>query len=316
MKDNGRHLRTGFWYRFIHYSDDPAKDMTWAVEKSLEYGGMNSPRWQREMEGNWKTYIGDRVWPMLDRNYHHRRVYMDKSWSLYRCLDHGVRHPTCCIWFGVNKNGDRHIYREYYMTDTPVSVNCQNILKMSGDEPIIATYIDPSTSRRENYMSSSRGEGLARLIDIYEENGIICDKADNSSVGYDKISSALMSQLARKFIYESNMSFYLSEMNLNKDQLLSMSAKPSLTIDVEACPRLFGEMDNLRWKGIVGDITQKSSPEKTVDVDDEGPDCVRYAFTDGICWREPLYKPAHNTWQGKIRDRKLKEIHTRYHNWN
>lgn len=314
MKDSGKMLRTGFWYRFVHYMDDPDKDLKWAMDKSIEYGGMNSPRWQREMEGNWRTYMGDRVWPMLDRVLHHRKVYLDKSWALYRVIDHGVRHPTCCLWVGVNKNGDRHIYREYYMTDVPVSVNCQNILKMSGNEPIIATYIDPSTRRRENHMSSSRGDGLSRLIDIYEDNGLYCEKADNSAVGYDKVSNALMSTLAKRALYDNKISHYLSEMCLNKDQLLIMSSRPALSIDVDVCQRAYSELENLRWQTLVGDQTQKSAAEKTVDVDDEAADCVRYSFTDSIIYQEPVVRYPVNSPYYQIQQKRLKE--ERYHSWN
>jgi hypothetical protein len=308
-------LKTGFCYVPLHYSDDPDKDQSWAVAESARYGGMNSPRWRREMELDFKSYIGERVWPMISREYHHSRKLMDKGWSLYRVLDHGVRHPTTCLWFGVNVNGDRHLYREYYMTDTPISVNCQNILKMTGDEPIVATYIDPSTTRRENYMSSSRGEGLSRMIDIYEDNGISCEKADNSSVGFDKVASALMATLARRAVYEGKFSFYLDEMKLLKDQLLSMSAKPALTIDTENCPRAYSEIENLRWQAVIGDATQRSSPERTVDVDDEAADCLRYAFTEGISYCQMAYRPATGSWQDRIQSRKIREIQSRYHSW-
>lgn len=318
-KHSIRMLSTGFAYRQVHYSDDPERDYAWAKDKSIEYGGMSSPRWQREMEINWRTYIGDRVWPMLSRQYHNRRVYLDKEWALYRVIDHGVRHPTCCLWIAVNRSGDRHVYREYYMTDVPVSVNCQNIIRMTGNEQIIGTYIDPSTRQRVNRITGDGDadrQGMSKLIDIYSECGLYCEKADNSAAGYDKVTNALMSRLARVALYEDSFPAYLSQMDLNKDQLLSLSSSPALTFDVEACPRSFNEVENLRWRELTGDVTQRASSEKTVDVDDEGADCVRYSFTDGIFWRLPVYRPQHGSWRDKIVKRQIDRVRNKYHKWN
>ena len=46
----GEKLSTNFFHRKVHYSDDPAKDAEWVRAEALKYGGVNSVRWQREME--------------------------------------------------------------------------------------------------------------------------------------------------------------------------------------------------------------------------------------------------------------------------
>jgi len=310
-------LTSGFFHRFIHYSDDPARDDAWVAREAPRYGGVNSPKWLREQEGNWDVYGGERVWPMVSRQYHNAHIIIDKDWAVYRIIDHGIRHPTCCLWVGVNRNGDRHFFREYYATDKSVALNAREIVRLSAEQPL-DTFIDPSTLKRVNFETSDPNadkKGLTTLIELYIVHGIPCSLADNSSVGYEKVTEGLLSTLARESLRTGQLSSYLAEMKINQDGLLMLAGKPSITFDLRMTDRAFKEMENLRWKEIVGDETQKASSEKTVDVEDEGPDCIRYAMQSELFWRTApkIYKP--DSYMAQLTKRRAKRKYKTDKSW-
>ncbi len=312
----GLELSTGFFHRFVHYSADPKRGDEWVKTESPKYGGINSAKWRREQEGDWDVYGGERVWPMITREFHVRHIVLNKDWAIYRVIDHGIRHPTCCLWVGVNRNGDRHFFREYYATDKTIALNSREIVRLS-EEPVLDTFIDPSTLSRVNYQTtdpSAAKKGLTSRIDIYIENGINCSLADNSSAGYDKVTDGLLSMLAREAVKTGVMPSYLQEMKVTQEGLLLLAGKPSISFDIHT-ERAFRETENLRWKEIGGDETQRSEPEKTVDVADEGPDCVRYAMQSELFWRTAPRIVAPDSYVAQLRRRRSKRQYKKHRKW-
>ena len=266
-----RNLSTGFTHLRVHYSCDPYKDEQWADRHALRYGGKDSPQWRREQEIDYHAYAGQRIWPMLAEKYFNYQIDTE-DWTKFRVIDQGIRHPTVCLWVAVNKQGDRHVYKEYYSTDRSIAMNCRAILSLSEGERIAATYIDPSTRKRN-------AETLKPLISVYAENGLDCICADNSFAGYDAVTNACLSTLARVALRMGELPSYLAKLHPNQDQLLTLAARPALTFDLRFTNRCFRECCNLRWQVTRGDETQKAPVEKPVDKEDDGPDCVRYAVT-------------------------------------
>jgi hypothetical protein len=309
-------LSSGFFHRFIHYSDDPLRDDDWVKNEAPKYGGINSAKWRREQEGDWDVYGGERVWPMLSKQFHVRHVILNEDWAIYRVIDHGIRHPTCCLWVGVNRNGDRHFFREYYATDKSVALNSREIVRLSA-ESVCGTFIDPSTLKRVNFSTTdpeADKKGLTPLIDLYEDNGVSCDLADNSSAGYDKVTDGLLSTLARHSLRTGVLTSYLEEMNITQEGVMLLADKPAITFS-DACGRSFRETENLRWKEITGDETQRAEPQKTVDVADEGPDCVRYAMQSELYWRTPpkFYHP--DSYKAELARRHAQRRYKESHKW-
>lgn len=273
-----RRLDTGFYHIRCGFSADPLKDDDWARRHSLTYGGFDAPRWQREHGINYKAYAGQRIWPMLSRDHD---AHIDiKDWTVFRVIDQGIRHPTVCMWVAVNKQGDRHFFKEYYSTNRSIAMNCRAILSLSS-EKVSGTYIDPSTRKRG-------AETLKPLIDIYGENKIYCNPADNSFAGYDAITNAALSTLARKALRTGVLPGYFVGLKPDQDQLLDLAQKPALTFDLRFTHRCFEECLNLRWQETKGDETQFAPKEKPVDKDDDGPDCVRYAVQSPLYYKQPL----------------------------
>lgn len=299
-----RRLDTNFCHVRLHYSADPEKDDIWARKHSVRYGGMNSPKWRREMEIDYTAVRGQPVYPMLCQTHIKHKLF-DKKWAFYRVLDHGIRHPTVCLWVAVNQAGDVHVYREYYMTNKTIPFNCHEILRRSA-ENVIDTYIDPSTKQR--IPLGSKDKAPVSILSIYNDSfGFSCCLADNSRVGYDTVRDSLLSTLARDAlrsgtIEEGFAKEYFGEFCLSDTEFMSMAQKPSLTFEPSKTVRVFKEMRNLRFKEITGDPTEKAAPEEIMDFEDDGPDCVRYAVQSGLDFR--ICRPQKGSYLEEIRNRR------------
>ena len=298
-----RRLPSDFAHIRIHYAADPKKRGDWNKRHSAKYGGMTDPRWQREMEISYEAYTGQRLWPLLcDHHFADINIF-DGNWTVYRAIDQGIRHPTVCVWFGVNKYGDRHIFREFFSTGRSIAENCRLIRSIDRDEPIANSIIDPSTRKRSE-------ESLTPLIEIYAENGIFADMADNSFAGYDKVNQMVMSTLCRAALRGEDIA-ELRQFKLSNAMMTEFSQVPCLTFSQRYAVRTFKECKNLRWQESKGDLTQKRAKEKPVDVEDDGCDCVRYACQTELSYNEqdelvPEFN-LHEYWKVKNENLRLKE---------
>lgn len=285
-----RKLSTDFEHVRIHYSADPQKNEQWAKRYSVKYFGMDSPKWRREMEIDYNAAEGQQVYPMLSRQLHDEQVTLNDDWSVFRVIDNGIRHPTVCLWIAINSRGDRHVFAEYYATNKSIGFNCNEIIRRTvnilGTHKVLRTFIDPETRKRT-------GAALKTIRSEYEKFfPTIC--ADNSRAGYDAVMSGLMSTVARKAIWEGNIDGrsylareYMKDFRMSQAELLAMAEKPALTFDMRFTQTCFSEMRNLRWAKITGDATDKAAPEKVMDKDDDGPDCVRYGMQSIIKHCQP-----------------------------
>jgi len=299
-----RRLSTDFKHLRIHYLADPEKGGDWADRESVRYGGRDAPKWRREQEIDYKAYMGQRVWPMLSPVYHNTIIPMTDDWSVFRVIDSGVRHPTVCLWLMINRRGDRHVFREYYSTDRSIALNCAEISRIT-HEQVTTTLIDPETRKRSR-------ESLTPFVQIYEDNGIPCQFADNSRTGYDTVSNFLLSAMARQAIATGVMPKTLGNIGANKDQLLLLAEKPSLTFDLRFTPRSFQECQNLRWQELTGDPTQKAAPEKVMDKDKDGPDCVRYAVQTEMGYIHPVKRNEPGSYADILAKRRLRRRDSRH----
>jgi len=277
-----RRLPSSFAHLRIHYTANPLKRGDWSVRNSALYGGIDSPRWQREQEISYNAYAGQRLWPMLSKDHDMQYDVFDGNWAIYRSIDQGIRHPTACLWVAVNKYGDRHVFREFFSVGRSIAENCRMIRGIDRDEKIAGSIIDPSTRKRNEV-------NLTPLISIYAENGIYAECADNSFAGYDRVGQMIMSTLARKRLRGEEVP-QLDEFNLNDALLKQLAEVPALTFDLRFSNRTFTESSNLRWQESKGDLTQSRPKEKPVDVNDDGPDCVRYACQTVLTYVEPSKK--------------------------
>jgi hypothetical protein len=276
FKFPARVLRCGAYVQPIHWSDDPAHDEAWADNMAARYGGRDSPGWLREHEMR-PVAAGQRIWPTMSKDVHlEARPWAEivgPEYARYRVIDHGIRHPTCCIWVAVNSRGDRYIYRQFYATDRTIAENCIAIIDATEDEEqIVGNIADPSIWSRNPVT----GQAFAG---VYEENGLLLEQADNRGAGYDAVSTMLVAALARWSIFNHtpHRSFGPS---VSADTLEALASKPVLVFHPAVAvgvQSIYEECFNLRYQEVRGDPAQHAQPQKPVDVNDEGADVTRYA---------------------------------------
>jgi hypothetical protein len=285
-----RRLDTEYCHLRIHYSADPEKDDTWVRSRSAKYGGVESPKWRREMEIDYTAVQGQPVYPMLCNV--HKTIQDVSGCAVYRVIDHGIRHPMVCLWIAVNRHGDRHVFKEYYRSGATIPVNCSEVLRLS-DKQVIATYIDPAT--RQRLPLSTKDNKPVSIISLYNNGlGTSCKPADNSSAGYDTVRNGLLATLARRILLDGYVDeesdfckTYFDNYKLTTYELQQLAQQPALTFE-PSCLRVFTEMRNLRFKEVAGDPATKAKPEEIMDFEDDGPDCVRYGMQSKLKWTQTI----------------------------
>ena len=309
-----RRLDTNYCHVRIHYSADPEKDANWVRRRSARYGGVETPKWRREMEIDYTAVQGQPVYPMLSEIHIAIRSLADMA--VYRIIDHGIRHPMVCLWMGVSPNGDRHVFREYYRSGATVAVNCQEVDRLT-DENVVDTIIDPAT--RQRVPLSAKDKAPVSTLSLYNDAlGMPCRLADNSRAGYDTVRNSLLATLARKALSEGYVDEhshfakqYFAKFSLTEVELLEMSRHPTLTF-APGCVRVFREMRNLRFKDISGDPTEKAKPEEVMDFEDDGADCVRYGVQTKLRYMKPTTSPQPGSHLWEIQRRQSIERNPRY----
>ena len=280
----------GFAVQAVDYRDDPAHDDAWVDREAAKYGGRGSVWWRQNYEME-LVRGGQPVWPMLSRDVHLRTItraeLLSASWSIYRGLDHGIRHPTCCAWAAINQMGDLYVYRQYYETDRTIAHNVKAILQVTpGDEYVHGNVADPS-------LWSRSAETLEPWAEVYRKQGLMLLKADNAARGYENLTSRFVASIAKWAVWNGDLDRLrsaLSAPTLTLGDADRLARQPAIWFSPEVAqgPRsLYEECVNFRWRVQTGDPTQRAAPSAYVDVDDEGPDVTRYLAQSGdiVRWR-------------------------------
>ena len=288
-----RRLSTGVVVQPIYYGDDAACGEAWADQASIRFGGRRSAAWRQNMEID-LVRSGAPVWPMLDEEYHVRIIprneYLSMDWAVWRSLDHGVRHPTCCAWAAVHRNRDRYFFRQYYATDTPIPILAKQILDADGeDEGAVGTVADSQLWQRDP-------KTLKTYEATYWDLGLPLLLADKSRVGYETLTIGFLSSVARWALGHRDIDVIRDMMGaptLQLGDVERIAAQPAIWFH-PACAQgpisLFEQCRNLRYKEH-HNVLHTAEPELPEDKEDEGPDVVRYMCqTPVVQWVQPQRK--------------------------
>ena len=281
-----RRLSNGFAVLELAWQDDPEKTEDWADEQAAVYGGRQSVWWQQNME-RVITRGGQPVWPMLDREVH-IRLFSEAErkggrWAVWRSLDHGVRHPTCCAWVAVSQDEygqESYIFfRQYYRTEATVAENVRSILDLTQPgEHVFGTVADPSIWQRDP-------RSLETWSEVYGKEGLPLIPADNAlDVGVERVTAGLVATLARWAIFKDDMTRLrttLKAPNLSMGMAERLAQGPAVYFTPEVAQgrmSLFEQCRNWRYVDWGSARVDKALPQRYIDLDDEGPDVVRYAM--------------------------------------
>jgi len=285
-----RRLSNGFLVQPIYWRDDPSCDDAWADQFSIQFGGRNSIAWRQNMEIE-LVRSGAPVWPMLSEAIHVRTIprgqYLSASWAVWRSLDRGMRHPTCCAWAAVHENGDRYFFRQFYRTETAIPIVIKQILDNDGeDEDCAGAVADPDFWKRDP-------QTMQTYAHTYAINGLPLMMADNSRVGYSTLETGFFSSVARWSLGHGDLDTIRDMMGaptLTQGDVERVAAQPAIWFHpscANGAVSLYQQCANLRYKEHHNPL-HTAEPEDPEDKEDEGPDVVRYMCqTPAVQWRRP-----------------------------
>lgn len=138
------------------------------------------PEWvDRFMNGSFDVFEGQifNEFSTTAHVIHPNDVFqIPKEWPRFRGIDHGIYHPTCCLWAAMAPSGDLFIYDCYYQRNKLVSEHAAAILEKSGTDQFEWTVIDPSTNRREAILGTTIKDEYRSLgIPTIDGNNAILD---------------------------------------------------------------------------------------------------------------------------------------------
>lgn len=178
----------------------------------------------------------------------------------YRGLDHGIDHPTACVWIAVDYAGNHIVYREHVKSDAVPASNAAAILSMSaGEEEMIQwTAIDPSTRQRQ-----TAGGQLEMLVDQYRDAGLNCRLANHDIPASVALLKRLLSpDPTRRFPYWHRRAGELGA--------------PSLFIQRD-CKVTWHQLQAWKWKAV---RPGQPSTGKVLAKDDDTVSALRYCLME------------------------------------
>lgn len=287
-------LSTGFVVQPVdwrdEYQENKGEGEAWADNEAAPYGGRSASWWRQNMEME-LIKSGEPRYPMISSSIHIRTIpyqeLLTPEWCCYRSFDYGItlRSPSCCAWLAVNRRGDKYFYRQYYRRDADVLTIAKEIHDDTPiEERIIGSVGDPSIWRR---LPTS----MTLLADVFAQSGFPMMPADNTAPGYESVAAGFMSAVARFGMASGNLDIVRKMLNtpeLARGTIENLADRPAIWFSPECAQgelSLFQQCVNLRYRSQRGDVRERAPTVKVADIDDEGPDVVRYAVhTPVVRW--------------------------------
>ena len=252
---------SGFWVLELHYTADPAKDpdrdgAKWVKEAVKGYpGGMKSPGWQTEMEINYDSGGGQKVFPFLSQTLSPVFVEnIDPAWAMARMnvfagYDYGTNNPSAFIVWGMTEDGKLYALWELY---------------------------EPCRDYKQHFNRIKRCPYFEKLEYIAADNKIF-SKTQQTANGLKSVG---------ELFHEEEI--YISPARQGVDYPIAMRflgdywadpQKPRAFI-TKACPNLRMEARALKFQEHVSGLVsaKKNNPEKLVDKFNHAWDATAYAL--------------------------------------
>ncbi len=116
------------------------------------------------LEGSWDLFEGQFFEEWRSDLHVTKPFAIPSTWRRFRCIDHGRRAPTACLWGAIDFDGRIYLYREYYQAGVDADVNAQQIKKLSQGENYWFTVLDSAC-----FSNTGSGETIS---EIYMRNGV------------------------------------------------------------------------------------------------------------------------------------------------
>lgn len=263
----------------LHYSADPAKRPgtptgdAWLAQASQGYaGGINSPRWRKEMEIDYGALLGTHLFPQWAQWSANGRIVIPPfdpvGYKLYGSYDHGWRHPGCYLVHGMNPDGDVVTCWECWGAHIPYQAWAKIILGERVKVPSCGSSCHPDA--RDFPGNPFAGREQFRIADpsIWAE-----DKPQHDGTMKSTARLFRMSQVA--FIPgEQGGDTTVAEWLIGHYWHDPLTPLYRITT---ACPKLIWEFGRQRHKDVSEIVAQRrSQPEELVDKDNDAFDALKY----------------------------------------
>jgi hypothetical protein len=126
-----RHTARDLTVMSLHYSADEHKNPAhasgkkWLIKALSGYDGINDPRWLKEMELQYFSGSGQKVFPELQRWLSDSQIFIDREPDLthakfYGSYDHGYNSPACYLVHAILPGSQRFTLWEFYSAGVEV----------------------------------------------------------------------------------------------------------------------------------------------------------------------------------------------------
>lgn len=218
---------------------------------------------KRYVYGSWDVFAGQ-IFSEFSLPIHVVKPFrLPVEWERIRAIDHGQKHPTCCLWGAIDYEGDIWLYREYYQPDTPVSTHVKNINTLSEGEKYSYTVLSPDAFAQTKEKKTEYGTViLYSTADEYLDAGIGCIRAQNDVLaGINRVREYLK----------------INDQRLHKQRIIDdqpVNGAPRIYI-FENCINLIEEMGQYKWRPqkFGQEDRVKEAPVKSYD---DAVDALRY----------------------------------------
>lgn len=253
----------------LHYTADPLKRPgtpegdIWIAEASAGYpGGVNSPRWLKEMEIEWGAMGGTRLFPKWEEWLGYGTLVIDPfepvGYTLYGSYDHGWRNPAAYHVHGVGRDRQIVTLWEFYADHVPVSciskiIKGENVTTPDGrhfaGNPLAGREIlkiaDPHLWAEDQPMADNTNKSTAYL---FEQEKIFFDPGERG--GDTTVAEWLLGYFwmdPRKPLYRIVRTCERLIWELGQQRHKEISAHLALTRDL---PEQLVDKNNHAWDGL------------------------------------------------------------------
>ena len=271
----------------LHYSADTVKHTPQYIAELRA----SMPDWmfEQEMEIDFTARGGQPVYNMFDKEVHVKTQTIDPSWQRYGALDHGRHNPTAFADIYVDRHNNLYVADEYYQGNQTVQTNCRAMRKQfgnhAGEMPHLQIFGDPSIWKKVPDAEST-------VADIYSENGVLLDKADNAiDAGIELVSRYLISGLAKWSLEFGVIHPHFKNSELKTKEIWQIIKKvaehPSITFSARA-EHCWTELRNMKFKERKN-AADMNQPEKPEERNDHAADAIRYACMANIMYSKEVF---------------------------
>lgn len=124
--------------------------------------------------GDWDIFDGQ-FFEEFKRDIHVVKPFeIPAEWRRYRAFDYGL-DSFSVLWIAINSLNECFVYREYSEPNKIISNGTKEVLELTGNEQIHATYAPPDMWSRSQESGKSRA-------DLFRQAGLIIQKSDNNRV--------------------------------------------------------------------------------------------------------------------------------------